>query len=314
MFENYLNVKFKDPNLEAVSVGQDWLLFHDTLQSRISHSQDYSFMPYLPFLSVAFHFLFSSPSKPPLRYPHTDFEMFQGQQRSAHLISSLLLEATPLVRATVTSRLLATDILPPLCEVISPSFRPVSTQLYTAVEKQQLADLVSTMISYSLTYRQERAPDGQYTYALDPSVDDLCRYSGLPQKKQLTYSAKQLIAREIDVEKMRRAERKLTEKNSSVDGRSPVSSKQQQTPRRGSGGGGKPVKSTVRELASPRIKDNTPRDFFGRRAVTSNKTRGGEGSGRGKKGVASVTHPLWFKFNEGYSNAVRRPVRVQDLL
>ena len=59
-----------------------------------------------------------------------------------------------------------------------------------------------------------------------------------------------------------------------MDGRSPVSSKQQQTPRRGSGGGGKPVKSTVRELASPRIKDNTPRDFFGRRAVTSNKTRG----------------------------------------
>ena len=52
-------------------------------------------------------------------------QMFQGQQRSAHLISSLLLEATPLVRATVTSRLLATDILPPLCEVISPSFRPV---------------------------------------------------------------------------------------------------------------------------------------------------------------------------------------------
>ena len=29
---------------------------------------------------------------------------------------------------------------------------------------------------------------------------------------------------------------------------------------------------------------------------------------------ASTTHPLWFRFNEGFSNAVRRPIRIQDLL
>lgn len=28
----------------------------------------------------------------------------------------------------------------------------------------------------------------------------------------------------------------------------------------------------------------------------------------------AATHPLWFRFNEGFSNAVRRPVRIQDLL
>ena len=48
----------------------------------------------------------------------------------------------------------------------------VSTQLYTAREKQQLADLVDTMISYGLTYKQERGSDGQYTYMLDPWVID----------------------------------------------------------------------------------------------------------------------------------------------
>ena len=44
----------------------------------------------------------------------------------------------------------------------------MSTQLYSAQEKQQLLDLVGTMISYNLTYRQERGVDGQYTYVLDP--------------------------------------------------------------------------------------------------------------------------------------------------
>ncbi len=46
----------------------------------------------------------------------------------------------------------------------------VSTQLYSAREKRQFSDLVHTMISYSLTYSQERGADGQYTYALDPYV------------------------------------------------------------------------------------------------------------------------------------------------
>lgn len=44
----------------------------------------------------------------------------------------------------------------------------VSTQLYSSREKQQLASLVGTMLAYSLTYRQERLPDGHYVYRLEP--------------------------------------------------------------------------------------------------------------------------------------------------
>ena len=51
---------------------------------------------------------------------------------------------------------------------ISCMFPQVSTQLYMAREKQQMSDLVSTMISYGPTYKQERGIDGQYTYILDP--------------------------------------------------------------------------------------------------------------------------------------------------
>ena len=31
------------------------------------------------------------------------------------------------------------------------------------------------------------------------NVDDITRFSGLPQRKQLTYAAKQLIAREVNM-------------------------------------------------------------------------------------------------------------------
>ena len=43
-----------------------------------------------------------------------------------------------------------------------------STGEHSAREKQQLASLVGTMLAYSLTYRQDRTPDGQYVYRLEP--------------------------------------------------------------------------------------------------------------------------------------------------
>lgn len=55
----------------------------------------------------------------------------------------------------------------PLCAQPSAVLQ-VSTQLFSTREKEQLASLVGTMLAYSLTYRQERTPEGQYTYRLEP--------------------------------------------------------------------------------------------------------------------------------------------------
>ena len=58
-----------------VSIAQDHLVFHDSVLQVIGQSQDYSLMRYLDFVSVAFHFLFAAPSKPPVKYPHSSFEV-----------------------------------------------------------------------------------------------------------------------------------------------------------------------------------------------------------------------------------------------
>ena len=59
-----------------ISVGQDWILFHDELQLYITHDQNFTFMTYFPFLSVAFHFLFAAPSKASVRYPNSAYEVY----------------------------------------------------------------------------------------------------------------------------------------------------------------------------------------------------------------------------------------------
>jgi len=47
-------------------------------------------------------------------------------------------------------------------------FSQVNMQLFSTREKQQLAELVDSMIAYNITYHQERNFEGQYNYVLDP--------------------------------------------------------------------------------------------------------------------------------------------------
>nr|KAG5709706.1 hypothetical protein BaRGS_027731 [Batillaria attramentaria] len=123
-----------------------------------------------------------------------------------NLLTSLQADMTPGVRKFVDIRNLTLDLLPPLLDILQPTLRPVNTQLYSSREKEDLSHLVHIMINYNMTYRQERSPEGQYTYVLDPNVEEVVRFSGTKQRKQLTYGAKQLIAREIELERMRRNE------------------------------------------------------------------------------------------------------------
>jgi chromosome transmission fidelity protein 18 len=63
------------------------------------------------------------------------------------------------------------DVIPNLLEIIQPNLRPVNTQLYSPKEKEELKELVATMLSYNLTYAQERTNEGQYNYKY---VNSLC--------------------------------------------------------------------------------------------------------------------------------------------
>ena len=44
-------------------------------------------------------------------------------------------------------------------------------------------------------------------------VEEVVRYTGLPPRRQLTYQAKQTISREMEQEKMRRAEQLMLQRN-----------------------------------------------------------------------------------------------------
>uniref|UniRef100_A0A3P8RR01 Chromosome transmission fidelity protein 18 homolog n=1 Tax=Amphiprion percula TaxID=161767 RepID=A0A3P8RR01_AMPPE len=213
LYDNYLSMRVRDPNLHSVCEALDWMLFSDRLNQVILHGQNFSLMRYLPFLSVTFHFLFAHTHVPRINYPHSQHEVLIHCIHYRNALSTMLADIPASIRARISQLSLTLDILTLLLDIICPKLRPVNPQLFSNREKEQMHELIDTMLAYNLSYRQDRTPEGQYTYVLEPRVEEVARFTGLPPRRQLTYQAKQTISREMEQEKMRRAERLMLQRN-----------------------------------------------------------------------------------------------------
>ncbi|XP_024068213.2 chromosome transmission fidelity protein 18 homolog isoform X2 [Terrapene carolina triunguis] len=323
LYDNFLNMKLKDSNFSAVCLALEWLGFSDIVSSTVMHGQNFQLMRYPPFLPVAFHLLFAASSIPRLAYPNSQYEALTKLNQMQNLVASMISGIAPSSRSRAGPQPLILEALCLLLDIISPKLRPVNTQLYSLKEKQQLADLISTMLAYNLTYHQQRTPEGQYVYKLEPNVEDVCRFPDLPARKPLTYQAKQLIAREIELEKMRRTEAVLQARNASQVSEESLG----ETEDKPSAKPGMP-KSNVRNheqrlehiMKKAAFDEKPEMDFFGRQLVkkqvspsAANQTSE-HNSVEKQIGKAVGKSDVWFRFNEGVSNAVRRNIYIKDLL
>ncbi|XP_031462463.1 chromosome transmission fidelity protein 18 homolog isoform X1 [Phasianus colchicus] len=312
LYENFLNMKLRDSSFGSVCLALEWLCFSDMLSRAVLHRQSFQLMRYLPFVPVAFHLLFAATSIPRLSYPSSHHEALAKLNHMQNLMVSMVSGITPSARSRAGQQSLVLEVLCLLLDIIAPKLRPVNTQLYSLKEKQQLAALISTMLAYNLTYHQERLPEGQYVYKLDPNVEDVCRFPDLPARKQLTYQAKQLIAHEIEMEKMRRTEAVLQARNLS-----------EEPAEMGAGGPAAPhnhqqrLEHIVRKAA---VQDKPETDFFGRpisrqQSAPASEAQPSERDAiESQMGKAVGRSVVWFRFNEGVSNAVRRNLYIRDLL
>ncbi|MEE6497893.1 hypothetical protein FKM82_002919 [Ascaphus truei] len=322
LYDNFLSMKVKESSFGTVCLALDWLVFTDTLNTTIMRGQNFQLMRYLPFLPVAFHLLFAASNIPRIAYPNSHYEAQTKLNQMQNILTAMVSEISPAIRTRVGPQSLVLDALCLLLDVLSPKLRPVNTQLFSMKEKQQLAELINTMLAYNLTYHQERTPEGQYLYKLDPNVEDVCRFPDLPARKQLTYQAKQLIAREIELEKMRRTEAFQQARNAgtanTVSSSTGVNAGEQAKPAPKSGALNheQRLENIMKKTA---FEEKPEKDFFGRQIVKKVVTpvlasTGQELSAEQRIGKAVGNSHVWFRFHEGVSNAVRRNVCIKDLL
>jgi len=304
VFDLYLEVKFKDSGMANVVHGLEWFSHFDVLHKQMLHTQNYILMGHLPFPLVVAHLLFASSVKHFFKFPSQQSDNNTRLAKNQNILESVVAEMAPAARTFANSSVLVRDVLPLLLSVVQPSLRPVNTQLYSAREKAELASLVDVHIMYNLTYTQERTPEtGQYEYRMDPDIENVVCYPDIKRPVRLSYATKQLISHEIHVEKMKRADRGSPE--NAVDLEHVEKAAAAPTPT-----AAKSTTSHLQKLRAKHVDDSkkVATDFFGRVVkVDPNKP------------AATVTNDIiksdiWFKFKEGYSNAVRRTVKIKDLI
>lgn len=297
LFENYLKIKFKDAHMEAIWQGPQWLCFADIIQQEVSHAQLYTLMSYLPYCAVAFHMLYGCSTYPQISYPYSAYECSCKRTQFMNILASVISDIVAFVKRFLSMASLVLDLLPALVEIIKPTLRPVNIQLYSNQEKAELDQIINVMIAFNLNYRQERSVEGQYSFVLEPNVEELVYFPGLKPKQVLTYATKQLIAREVELEKMRQHE-------SCAD----LSALQPTRLRNQKANSGMDLKQKPKKILSGK----QSRDFFGRKIEDKAIVPSGDNIKRPDENESK--DGIWFHFKEGYSNAVRRTVWIQDLL
>ncbi|KAI7496772.1 P-loop containing nucleoside triphosphate hydrolase protein [Hortaea werneckii] len=349
-FTSYPDHPFQDDTLlSKPDAAYEWLHFHDCLSSAVYSSSEWEMAPYLSTPVLGFHHLFASSMRSkqanaPLATEETEDELpthpFAGPQASwaAHeatkhnhsliesLHSGLGLELSRMFSSTHD---IATDLLPYLLRMLSPNVNPVvvggsGTEKGTASvrkssEQQLVQRAVQAMGASGIRFERTKVtPDdvgggkpswqsAQWVYRMEPSVDVLGAFEtagkgfGEAGGSKQRYAVRQVLEQEWKKEEARRAEaaRMARFKGDNPD----------QTPADAM------VKSAVvgDEEAGHAAKVAVKRDFFGRPIAMP---VGGPGAQQSKKGKGREDEEgrVWVTYHEGFSNAVRKPITLGELM
>ncbi|CAF1316520.1 unnamed protein product, partial [Didymodactylos carnosus] len=293
LFENYLTINHRDRKLSSLAYANSWLLFYDILNKEVYAQQNYFFWQFLPYTALTFHLLFASNQPVQIKYPQKQVEMNTKHRTYLSSIETMLEGIKPSLRQYINSTTLVLDILPYMIEILQPRLRPTNMALFTAKEKDDIKTLIDVMITYNLSYTQQRLADGA-AIVLEPPVDAVALFAvDQKQRNTLSFSCRQMISKELTIEKVKRH----------------IKIKPNST-------------SSATKIVDKITKSSTRKDFFAKFKLgtkESTNTRGNVTSTENQTGtnilIKIIEKPIiTFQYNEGFSDAVRCRVKMQDLL
>lgn len=302
VYENYLDQKMPDPNMVGIAEASQWFCFTDSLNSLIHQKQNYTVYPYLQYGFIVWHMLFASTRLPKLKFPVQAYEYSQKVVLQKTVRAAFLKNISSNVRCLGNGPSVLMDTISFIRHILSPSLRFVSLQLLTTKERHDLRHTVEVMVDLGLRYNQLRVADGTYQYQLEPDIRLMCQFTMLSRSVPLTYFNMQLIAREVEVEAMRRS---MPKKSTNADSNQKRVAHNTATPFDNH-------RKRLQPRAIPSNKKNitevVSKDFFGRIRAKKVDT----GKQNSESGIAKTR--IWYHYKEGFNNAVRKDVTMQKLM
>ncbi|KAF8350491.1 P-loop containing nucleoside triphosphate hydrolase protein [Amanita rubescens] len=299
-FAQYPNMRQHDANFSRYEKANECLITYDLLSAAMYSDGEFALLQYLPYTLVPFYPLFGQRGAQVER-SQADWEYLQVTRANEEIYKSMSRglrnsSANSDYRHLLTSPTLQLEFVAYINRIISPPIRPINSQIVRAEERAVLTRLVDIMISLDLRFLQERTEEGQLTYRLDPPIDVFITYDGKRAADIAVsrYAVRQLVANEIDA---RVSARQAGTFASSKAGNS-LFAKEQAT---------SPDNTSEPPNKRARVAEAVPVDFFGRPII---RPKNDQPKASEKMQKVRVT----YRFAEGNSAAVRKPVKVEAFL
>ncbi|KDQ61061.1 hypothetical protein JAAARDRAFT_67462 [Jaapia argillacea MUCL 33604] len=333
-FEHYANLRRHDATLARYEKANEWLCVFDRFSGSMRSEREYALMPYLSYTLIPFYHLFQERGAPKVERPKADWEHFQQTRTNEEIYQSLgrclrtgCSRRAGSFRHLLSDQILQLEFAPYINRIISPPLRPVNSQVIKPEERVVLSRLVSIMVSLDLRFIQEKAEDGQLVYRLEPPIDVFVTYDGKRAADIAVsrYAVRHVVATELEAQSIAH-QAEATERVQSHTRRSKASDDLEDDRdadhdeetggrlTRSSQPSGPSLKRPTRlDKDKVDIADMPPTDFFGR-LITAPHTSASTKSNTGPDHMQNKKYRVSYRFNEGNSAAVRKPVKVSSFL
>ncbi|KAF9014074.1 P-loop containing nucleoside triphosphate hydrolase protein [Cyathus striatus] len=321
-FAHYATLKRHDATFTRYEKAMEWLMTFDRFSASMYTDGDFALIPYIPYTLVPFHPLFQERGNPRVERDHTDWEQLQIARSNeeiyktlSHCLRAAAVHQNGDYRHFATYPILQLEFTPYINRIISLPLRPVNSQIIRPEEKAVLNRLVDIMAALGLRFIQERAEDGQLSYRIDPAIDVFITYDGKRAADILVsrYAVRHLVAQEIDA-RITTREVEFVEKGKHPRGAAANPFPSVSTKGTIVEGTERPQKRAKSEKID--IADRPPTDFFGRPIARSIKpmSKSSKASSTYKNTNTETKFRVAFKYVEGNSAAVRKPIKVLTFL
>ncbi|KAI5298472.1 hypothetical protein KEM55_003345 [Ascosphaera atra] len=336
-FTRYPTHHYQDDTfLTKPSAAYDWLDFHDHMSSRVHASQAWELSKYLNLPVLAFHHLFASANTRnlektrgeeeeeddhPFAGPRADFAAYEAMKQHHATLVEFQASMSPSVLRTFRSLdVIATELVPSVNRMLSPDIKPTLVggagkpgiaSVRKESEKALLRSATRVMAGLGIDFERVRveregAHDG-WAYRMEPPLDTLNDFH-MPKGVQTDTDAAPATVRYAVRQALAQERHKETLKRTTEAGQAKLAG-----PKAGPEKDARPRGSLADRLNGPK------RDFFGRvvaepdpKATQEDEQERRKASERKAAGRVGLAH-AWIAYHEGFSNAVRKRITMQEL-
>ncbi|KAG9607039.1 P-loop containing nucleoside triphosphate hydrolase protein, partial [Aureobasidium melanogenum] len=350
-FSAYPDHPYQDDNyLSKPDEAYEWLHFHDQLSSAVFSHSEWELATYLAQPILAFHHLFATPNRsqtstankwndqenaednePPTPFsgPQASYLAHETQKSNTEILQTLQASLSlPLLRMFPSPTAMSTEFVPYLTRMLNPNVSPVvvnnsgisTASVRRASEKILVQRAVNAMTASGIRFDRVRLESegssahsgpNTYVYRMEPAIDCISVFetldtkaAGLAPVDRTRFAVRQVLDQEFGIAAKKSAEAARVNRGAAAT----ITSL-------GEVVAGAAVPSLSRE-DSKKLK----RDFFGRVIAEEKQEEEGDGEGEAKnkkqktEDTGGDKERVWVTFHEGYSNAVRKPVSLKELL